>query len=356
MKYFGKLALMAIAYCILFPTSAITQSNIWGTAPDSNLTHTQAPVRILPSTGNPNDPTYFSLDWMRTLTLDSSHQISNYNFGFGKASIGYYSLFFNSFPGKKYGFKSDIYTSSNDPQYAFHSTTAGCSNCYAGFFDGNVYEQRTVIGTDLTVGQDANIGSELAIGIPQTRPSEKMTLYNGNFGLGNTNRGYLFFHTWQDANQANRLEIVPRMGNTHYFSRKLALDEDGSMIKWVDASATHALVIRNAAWADSNGVYGEEVFRIDGSGKAWGREVEIRLPGTFPDYVFREGYPLMPFDQLRAFIRTNNHLPNIPSEAEVRKAGNSIALGEMNLKLLEKVEELTLYILELERRIKELEK
>lgn len=74
---------------------------------------------------------------------------------------------------------------------------------------------------------------------------------------------------------------------------------------------------------------------------------------TFPDYVFKDDYPLMPLDQVRAFIDKNGHLPGVRSEAEVEAAGG-INLTELNVKLLEKVEELTLYTLEQDAAIAEL--
>jgi hypothetical protein len=62
----------------------------------------------------------------------------------------------------------------------------------------------------------------------------------------------------------------------------------------------------------------------------------------------------MPLDELSEFIKINKHLPNIPSEKEVMEEG-SFDLGEINKVLLEKIEELTLYILQQEERIKALE-
>ncbi|MNY18686.1 hypothetical protein D3C86_1520820 [compost metagenome] len=61
----------------------------------------------------------------------------------------------------------------------------------------------------------------------------------------------------------------------------------------------------------------------------------------------------MPLNELKEFIRVNSHLPNVPSAAEYAETG--VDLGEMNRVLLEKVEELTLYILQMEDRLKSLE-
>ncbi len=71
------------------------------------------------------------------------------------------------------------------------------------------------------------------------------------------------------------------------------------------------------------------------------------------DYVFEDDYELMSLAELESFITMNKHLPGIPTEEEV--AENGVDLGEMNKKLLQKVEELSLYIIEQEKRITNLE-
>jgi hypothetical protein len=71
------------------------------------------------------------------------------------------------------------------------------------------------------------------------------------------------------------------------------------------------------------------------------------------DYVFSRNYRLRPLKEVSAFIRTNHHLPDIPSAAEVREKG--VDLGEMQAKLLAKVEELTLHMIQAEERSERLE-
>ncbi|MBR4838393.1 MAG: hypothetical protein IK004_08165 [Bacteroidales bacterium] len=70
------------------------------------------------------------------------------------------------------------------------------------------------------------------------------------------------------------------------------------------------------------------------------------------DFVFDNNYHLMSLKDTESFIKQNGHLPNVPSAAEVEKGG--IELGEMNAVLLQKIEELTLYVIELEKKIEEL--
>ena len=68
-----------------------------------------------------------------------------------------------------------------------------------------------------------------------------------------------------------------------------------------------------------------------------------------PDYVFDKNYQLMPLEELQAFIETNKHLPEIPSGKDV--GSNGLDMIAMQLKLLQKVEELTLYTLKQQETI-----
>jgi hypothetical protein len=87
-------------------------------------------------------------------------------------------------------------------------------------------------------------------------------------------------------------------------------------------------------------------------GRIHAREIEVNLD-VIPDYVFADDYELMPLAELQKFTDLNHHLPNIKS-AEEYEAYGRIPLKELSLKLLEKVEELTLYTLEQEAEIEAL--
>jgi hypothetical protein len=77
--------------------------------------------------------------------------------------------------------------------------------------------------------------------------------------------------------------------------------------------------------------------------------VRVSPSGDWADYVFDEKYELPTLAALDQYIRTYRHLPNIPSAKEVSR--NGINLADMNNRLLEKIEELTLYILQQEKRM-----
>ena len=77
--------------------------------------------------------------------------------------------------------------------------------------------------------------------------------------------------------------------------------------------------------------------------------VELQGNGPWPDYVFAKEYKLKPLAELKSFVQENKHLPNMPAAAQVEDEGFDV--GDMNRRLLEKVEELTLYIIQQQEEI-----
>ena len=97
--------------------------------------------------------------------------------------------------------------------------------------------------------------------------------------------------------------------------------------------------VNGYAFAVDGGIVTDEVLILD---------VE-----DWPDYVFGQNHRLMPLGELKAFINKNSHLPEIPSAQEVEENGVNVA--EMQKLLLKKIEELTLYTVEQQRLIEELQ-
>jgi len=92
--------------------------------------------------------------------------------------------------------------------------------------------------------------------------------------------------------------------------------------------------------------------RLSVNGNIRAHEIKVET-ANWPDYVFKPDYQMRSLDELKTFIDNYHHLPEIPSEDDVAK--NGIALGEMNKLLLKKVEELTLYLIEKDKKEKNLE-
>ena len=90
---------------------------------------------------------------------------------------------------------------------------------------------------------------------------------------------------------------------------------------------------------------------VKGSIHAEEVKVDLSVPG--PDYVFESDYDLKSLEEIEAYIKAEKHLPEIPSAKEME--ANGVQLGEMNMLLLKKIEELTLHTIAQEKKINELE-
>jgi len=116
------------------------------------------------------------------------------------------------------------------------------------------------------------------------------------------------------------------------------------------------LIASSVFTARSNGNIGigttAPTEKLSVKGKIRAQEIKVELTG-WADYVFAKDYKLPTLEETENHIKKNGHLPNIPSAAEVAK--NGVELGEMNKKLLQKIEELTLYIIDQQKRIEKLE-
>jgi len=104
----------------------------------------------------------------------------------------------------------------------------------------------------------------------------------------------------------------------------------------------------------TNTITNQTVLRLYGNGdlrtkKIWAESIDVVANVTWPDFVFNYNYYLRPLNEVESFILVNNHLPDVPSAQEVQE--NGINVAEMNAILLMKIEELTLYVIELQKQL-----
>jgi chitodextrinase len=110
-------------------------------------------------------------------------------------------------------------------------------------------------------------------------------------------------------------------------------------------------------FADRNigiGTTNTQGYRLAVAGNVVAEEIKVALQVNWPDYVFKNDYELPSLKLVEEYIAKYGHLSNVPSAEDVEK--NGIKLGEMNAKLLRKIEELTLYTIEQQKKIELLEK
>lgn len=91
-------------------------------------------------------------------------------------------------------------------------------------------------------------------------------------------------------------------------------------------------------------------YKLGVGGKVICEELKVKLQSSvWPDYVFAQDYKLASLTEVEKFIQQNKHLPNIPAASEIEK--NGLEVGDMQKRMMEKIEELTLYIIDLQKQI-----
>lgn len=124
-------------------------------------------------------------------------------------------------------------------------------------------------------------------------------------------------------------------------------DFKSDMIENHEASQVNILGSLNVGTENANPEYQFQV-----KGKIRSEEIKVET-ANWPDYVFAKDYKLPSLKETEQHIKEQGHLPGIPSAAEVNEHG--INLGDMNAKLLKKIEELTLLLIQQNKRIETLE-
>jgi hypothetical protein len=132
-------------------------------------------------------------------------------------------------------------------------------------------------------------------------------------------------------------------------SNNLNIGFDNNEIQGRNNGAVSRLVLNNGGGPVQIGsAVAPAGYSLAVNGRAICEELKIQASSNWPDYVFQKNYSLPSFDNLRNFISEHHHLPNIPDAATIEK--NGIEVGDMQKHMMEKIEELTLYILQLEEK------
>ena len=209
-------------------------------------------------------------------------------------------------------------------------------------------------GTAWTTGKDLIIDNTGKFGLGVLYPREKLDV-NGSVviqanNLDGKDLTYLansksFLIGWNRSRGA---------GETNFISNKGAGSSGGFDFRDIDNSGQEKLLMRikgdGKVAIGTTDFSGNHKLRVEGSIGA--REIKVEASG-WSDFVFENDYDLRTLEEVEKHINENGHLPEIPNEAEVTE--NGINLGEMNDKLLQKIEELTLYMIDVNKRVNQLE-
>ncbi len=213
---------------------------------------------------------------------------------------------------------------------------------------------------DLTATEALEIDSDLThfsgnVGIGTSSPAEKLHIngsVRGHIGTGairvQTSSGYLDLGAL-NANWAHIYTDRPKVifNKDVYTTSNAFSSYNNDLI--LKTKGTERLRINDDTGNVGIGTTSPQ-NKLSVNGTIWAKEVKVSLTDA-ADWVFEEDYKLRPLKEVAHFIQENKHLPEIPSAEEFRK--NDLNVSEMTNKLLQKIEELTLYTIAQEEQIEE---
>jgi hypothetical protein len=193
-----------------------------------------------------------------------------------------------------------------------------------------------------------DLGTSLSFGDNQHNKVLGIRTYGSGAG---TDRYSTIGHNMPEA--ASMYDATKQGGGIYLDDRSIVLPIRFMIKKPNDNSATYA----GGVAASGNFLIGhtkdQAGYKLQVDGNVRARKVHVDQD-TWADYVFDKNYKLRSIDELEQYIQQQKHLPEVPSAAEVKKEG--IDLGDNQAMLLKKIEELTLYVIEQNKKIEALEK
>ena len=162
----------------------------------------------------------------------------------------------------------------------------------------------------------------------------------GRVDIGSTHWGFMHFYTDR-----------PKF----YFNKPLSVDS-GKITSYPRIPLQLQTFNTTRIYLDTTGNVGigtvNPEYKLDVNGTIRATGVKVRT-SSGADFVFESDYKLKPLSDVETFISTYNHLPEVPSAEDMKSEG--IDVSDMQIKLLQKIEELTLYIIEQDKQIKALQ-
>lgn len=264
----------------------------------------------------------------------------------------------------------DNNTSDNTFSFAIgRSNQSHASTSYAiGYSNTNT----SLASPSFAVGFNNTNSAQHSISIGERLSNTTGGIMMGINKHGSNYKPTLFISTTQGSNETGKVGI----GNVTSPSAKLHIKADSGERAdlMLEATGTSAIYFKNTdnsisltgnimtlsasgfSYTNGNvaiGTMPNNDYKLAVKGVIRSEEVVVELMTSWPDYVFDSDYSLPKLKEVKAFVCENGHLPGLPNASQVSE--NGLGLGEMNAKLLEKIEELTLYIIEQEERIQKLE-
>ena len=222
-------------------------------------------------------------------------------------------------------------------------------------------------GTDNTESKALinNYSGTLMVGFNSRKPTLFVGTSNGGvttgkIGIGNMTSPLAKLHMLSDSNEdaGMILETSNKASKTAFLqlyddNHKIVVSKDGMKISSAgDAMSFDASSVKISGKVGiniDNTFAGDYDYSLAVKGGVLTSKVYVKEVDEWHDYVFADDYHLMPLCELEKYIRDNKHLPDLPSDSDIKENGYDVAI--MEGVLLKKIEELTLYTIELQRQL-----
>ena len=280
------------------------------------------------------------------------------------AQYGTYTYISNSGSGDKYGSYVDLGLASGTKYGYYLSSTNSSGNMFGGYFNFPTTSSYNKYGLYINIPSTSgtNIGIYSLVSSSNTNSYSGFfsgkTYFTGNVGIGTLIPAALLHLDGggTDASLSGGGYLIS--GSTT--STNIVMDDNEIMARNNGAASTlyvnHDGGDLNLCYASGNVMIGASVpatgYLLSVDGKIMCEELKVQLSQNWPDYVFDEKYKMLSISDMKSFVKTNKHLPGIPSASEMKE--NGISVGEMQTKMMQKIEEMSLYIIELQNQIDEL--
>ena len=190
---------------------------------------------------------------------------------------------------------------------------------------------------DFYVYGKLGVGTSLPQESAHVNGALKLTSTYGNLTLGKMDANYVYFNTDMSGFSFNK----------PLYLQHTTIRGTGNALMFYTHTNTLGITILH----DRVGIgTSNPRYKLDVNGGIRAQEVVVETNGA--DFVFADDYQLRPLSEVKAFITENKHLPEIQSAQEMQE--NGVSVSELQTKLLQKIEELTLYLIQQEETIQEL--
>ncbi len=391
-------------------TNPALTSNVYGIRAAAKAASTTAPVYGIVTAVSGGSTLY----GLYTGTTNNNASTSNYTYGARTivssqnkgAAFGYDTDVKNTNTTSTagvYGIRTVSKSSSSaSTVYGIHAAVSGGKQRWAGYFTGG----------DMYVSGNVGIGTAT----PQAKLDVAGSINIGHdIRLGTGNKQFIFHTQMSNPNDPPIVFIAPKLSNNTGFdwNKQIILKNDGSLlmsagslgvgtgnitpvaklqvnaegnpsnlenninngfaikgsdqvlymgvnstnhvsyIQSVNTGTSVAPLLLNARGGNVGIGRTDPFYKLDVNGIVRAHEIKVNT-NTGADFVFAENYPLRSLNEVSGFIQANKHLPEIPPAADM--VANGVDMGEFQIKLLQKIEELTLYVIEQDKQLKEQKK